>query len=116
MFMFFVCVFCAGSLFYAARDVKRGYSAMIILPGYCGKKWRERMRKSKTGPTPIIVVALAIIAAPSVIKLAGVGLAHRPWWFVTLPMWAVFALLAIAGIALAIVTLLVARADHKAQR
>lgn len=73
------------------------------------------MKKSQNGPSGVIAVALLICLAPSALKLAGV--IDRPWWLVTLPLWAVFALVVVFALALAIATIaVVALADNKAEK
>jgi hypothetical protein len=74
----------------------------------------KSMKKSDSGPAGFIAVAFAICLAPTVLKLAGV--IDRPWWLVTLPLWAWLAIFVAFGLVMAIATVVIAIFDGKAQR
>lgn len=74
----------------------------------------QSAKKSQRGPTRVIAATLAICAAPGALKLAGA--ISAPWWLATLPLWAAPALIVAFGLVMAVVTVLVAIADDKAER
>jgi hypothetical protein len=74
----------------------------------------KNLKKSMSGPGGVIAVALAICLAPTALKVAGV--VDRPWWLVTLPLWAWLAIFVAFGLVMAIATVVIAIFDGKAQR